>query len=127
LGSTGLSNVAACQTKASDGILGGMANTIKPRDSGVASAFWFLGGVNGLVAVIGLIVGFSGGNTATAYTLLVGGFSGMIVCFAVASVVQHLCEIAWRLEVLQNKADSLETNNQLLRQLLRAYGHEPEV
>ena len=89
--------------------------------------FWFLGGANGLLAVMGLIGGFSGGNTATAYTLLVAGVSGMIVCFAVASVVQHLCEIAWRLEVLQNKADSLETNNHLLRQLLRAYGHEPEV
>lgn len=109
--------------------LAGMANTIKPRDitSGVAMTFWFLGGANGLLAVIGLIVGFGGGNAATAYTLLVGGLSGMIACFAVASVVQFLCEIAHRLGVLQNKAEGLETNNQLLRQLLRAYGHEPEV
>ena len=105
----------------------GMVDMVRPRESGVAMTFWFLGGANGLLAVIGLIVGLSGGNAATAYTLLVGGLSGMIVCFAVASVVQHLCEIAWRLEVLQAKADSLETNNQLLRQLLRAYGHKPEV
>ncbi len=101
-----------------------MANTIEPRDSAVASAFWFLGGLNALVAGIGLLSLFSGGEWMIP---VIAGLSGMLTCFAVAAVVQHLSEIAYRLEVLQSKADMLETNNHLQRQLLRAYGHEPEV
>jgi uncharacterized membrane protein len=88
---------------------------MKSKDSGVASAFWFLGGVNGLVAVIALcLLIFVGEVSASIW--MIAGFSGMLGCFAVAAIVQHLCNIDHR----------LNSNNKLLCQLLRAYGHEPE-
>jgi len=93
--------------------------TMKSKDSGVAVAFVFLGGVNALVAILGLALLLLGGSgvTANAAITLIAGLSGMLGCFAIAAVVQHLCNIDYR----------LNSNNKLLSQLLRAYGHEPEV
>lgn len=92
-----------------------MKDKLKNKDSGVAATFWFLGGVNGLVAVISLFALIVAG-AASAIVPIIAGLSGMIGCFAVAAVVQHLCNIDHR----------LNSNNKLLGQLLRAYGHEPE-
>ena len=91
---------------------------MKSKDSGVAIAFVFLGGLNGLVAILGLGLLVLGGDgvAANAAITLIAGLSGMLGCFAIAAVVQHLCNIDHR----------LNSNNKLLSQLLRAYGHEPE-
>lgn len=101
----------SCVWGASGAIVGGM----KDKDSGVAAAFWFLGAVNGLIAIIalGLLI-FIGEVTAGVW--IIAGVSGMLGCFAIAAIVQHLCNIDHR----------LNSNNKLLGQLLRAYGHEPE-
>jgi hypothetical protein len=88
---------------------------MKNKDSGVASAFWFLGAVNGLIGVVALFGLISTGD-ANAGVWIIAGLSGMLGCFAVAAIVQHLCNIDHR----------LNSNNKLLCQLLRAYGHEPE-
>lgn len=93
-----------------------MKEKLKNKDSGVAATFWFLGIINGIVAVIGLFALFVDGG-ANAIIAAIAGLSGMITCFAVAAVVQHLCNIDHR----------LNSNNKLLGQLLRAYGHEPEA
>ena len=88
---------------------------LKNKDSGVAATFWFLGGVNGLVSVIALFaVVFLG--VANAIIAITAALSGMIGHFAVAAIVQHLCNIDRR----------LNANNELPGQLLRAYGHELE-
>lgn len=92
-----------------------MKDKLKNKDSGVAATFWFLGGVNALVAAIALFAVIVAGVT-NAIIAIIAGLSGMIGCFAVAAVVQHLCNIDHR----------LNSNNKLLGQLLRAYGHEPE-
>jgi hypothetical protein len=102
----------SCVWRASGGIVGGVKN----KHSWVADAFWFFGGINGLITIIalGLLI-FAGAVEAGVW--IVAGLSGMLGCFAVAAIVQALCNIDHRLDL----------NNQRLGQLLRAYGHEPEA
>jgi hypothetical protein len=97
------------------GIITTVKDKLKNKDSGVAATFWFLGGINGLVAIIAVFALIAAG-ASDATILIIAGLSGMVGCFAVAAVVQHLCNIDHR----------LNSNNKLLGQLLRAYGHEPE-
>lgn len=88
------------------------------KESGVAVAFWYVGGVNALAAIIAVLVFIFGGLAvqSNAVAILIAGVSGMLVCFAIATIVQHLCNIDHR----------LNSNNKLLSQLIRAYGHKPE-
>ena len=107
-------------------MIAGVAEMIRqPKDSFLMAFFRSLGIGGGVAAIIGLILLFSGWDFWTACWLHLGGLLGMLVCFAAVSVLRSLSEMARQLELLQDKADSLETTNQLLRQLLRAQGHEP--
>lgn len=110
-GSTGSSRVASCQTTARDGIVGG----VEDNNSKIAGWFWYLGRLNGGISIIAILALLFGELIAGIW--IIAGLSGMLSCFAVAAIVQHLYNIDHR----------LNSNNKLLSQLIRAYGHEPEV
>ena len=88
------------------------------------ATFWrWLGYFHVIVLLFGtlllmLAAGFKWGNDwgVIAVYLIISGLSGAFVFLTIAAVVQHLCNIDYR----------LNSNNKLLSQLLRAYGHEPE-
>ena len=89
------------------------------------ATFWrWLGFFNVMVLLFGtlllmLAAGFKWGNDwgGIAVYLIISGLLGAFAFLTIAAVVQHLCNIDYR----------LNSNNKLLSQLLRAYGHEPEV
>jgi len=94
------------------------------KTSAVGTTFTVLGVLNLLVGAFGLLLLFGDDSSERAQgrVISISCLSGMLVCFAVASVLHFLCEIAHRLEMLQasfsptqqqNKKTSEEPNKAL--------------
>ena len=81
-----------------------------------------------LIALGTIIVGVASGNgtagVLVALPVLVSAIVSALLLFGVAQVIDYLGRTAHASEAA---ADSAEDSADLLRQLLRSYGHEPEV
>lgn len=84
------------------------------RKSAVGTIFTVLGVLNLLVGAFGLILLFGGNSIERAQgaVISISCLSGMFVCFAVASALHFLCEIACRLERLQGGDSSAASPNE---------------
>lgn len=73
------------------------------KSSAIGTTFTILGVLNSLVGFFGLILMMSDKSEemSKGIILSISCFSGMLVCFAVASALHFLCQIAHRLELLQ--------------------------
>jgi hypothetical protein len=78
---------------------------------GISLTLQVVGLLNALAAGLGVLLLMFGNSSEkeAASVLLPAGVSAMLICFTAAAIVQQLTNIA-----------------HLLRQLLRAYGHEPD-
>ena len=80
-----------------------------------------------LIALGTIIVGVASGNgtagVLVALPVLVSAIVSALLLFGVAQVIDYLGRTAHASEAA---ADSAEDSADLLRQLIRAYGHEPE-
>ena len=76
--------------------------------SAVGTTVNVLGVLNLLVGAFGLLLIFGGNSSERAQGIVISisCLSGMLICFAVASILHYLCEIAHRLEILQGSLSS---------------------
>jgi len=94
----------------------------------ILRVFGFLAAAIALVALGVIIVGVASGNgtagVLVSLPVLVAAFVSALLLFGVAQVIDYLGRTAHASEAA---AFSAEESADLLRQLIRAYGHEPEV
>ncbi len=76
---------------------------VEVKSSAVGTVFTVLGVINLLAGVFGLFMLVAGNSEERSHGMIVSisCLSGMVICFAVASVLHFLAEIAHRLAMLQ--------------------------
>ncbi len=78
-----------------------------------------------LFAVIfGLVTGDGAAGALLALPVLVSALVSALILFGVAQVIDYLGRTA---HAAEEAADAAQDSTDLLRQLIRAYGHEPEA
>jgi flagellar motor component MotA len=76
------------------------------------------------VIIVGLVSGQGAAGVLVALPVLVSSLVSALILFGVAQVIDYLGRTA---HAAEEAATAAKDSADLLRQLLRSYGHEPEV
>jgi hypothetical protein len=123
-------HVAACQTKAGGGILAAMSDSPyrQPILALILRVFGLLAAVVATLAFGAIVASLASGNgtagVLVALPVLISALVSALLMFGVAQVIDYLGRTA---HASEEAAESAKNSADLLRQLLRSYGHAPEV
>jgi fatty acid desaturase len=76
------------------------------------------------VVIFGLVTGDGAAGALLALPVLVSALVSALILFGVAQVIDYLGRTA---HAAEEAADAAQDSADLLRQLIRAYGHEPDA